>query len=113
MNNRDRIIIEKIIDYCDQLEQACQIFESSLEEFSQNTVFRNACCMCILQIGELAGKLSEEALAETSYLPWKQIRGMRNICAHNYGNISLEGTWVTIQEDIPILKARCQKILAQ
>lgn len=34
MNNRDRIIIEKIIDYCDQLKQTCQIFESSLAEFS-------------------------------------------------------------------------------
>lgn len=89
------------------------MFDHSLERFSQNSVFQNACCMCIIQIGELAGKLSEEARIETEDIPWKQIKGMRNICAHNYGNISIESTWITIQEDIPILKEKCRSALTR
>lgn len=113
MNDRDYLLIEKIIDYCDQLEQACLRFDHSLAQFTQDSVFRNACCMCILQIGELAGALSEEARTEANDIPWKLIRGMRNIFAHNYGNINIEDTWITIQEDIPELKEKCREILTQ
>ncbi len=67
--------------------------------------------MCILQIGELAGKLSVEMQSQTPDIPWREIRGMRNICAHNYGMIDLYSTWATIEKDIPSLKVRCLSLL--
>jgi uncharacterized protein with HEPN domain len=36
---------------------------------------------------------------------------MRNIAAHAYGTISIPDVWETIINDIPELKAYCQKIL--
>ncbi len=53
MKNKDIIILKKILDYCSQLDEACDMFDNDYNNFLSNSVFRNACCMCILQIGEL------------------------------------------------------------
>lgn len=111
MNNKDQLILQKIVEYCDQISETCAAFGNSLEGFSSSHIFQNACCMCILQIGELAGKLSEDTRQESPDIPWREIRGMRNVCAHGYGTIILESTWETIRSDIPELKDKCQRLL--
>lgn len=50
MKNRDIMILRKILDYCAQLEEACKMFHNDYDTFKNNSVFQNACCMCILQI---------------------------------------------------------------
>lgn len=67
--------------------------------------------MCILQIGELVGKLSNEFKNTYNAMPWKDIKAMRNIATHNYGEIDLEVLWETVSTDVPILKEYCEKIL--
>ena len=67
--------------------------------------------MCIMQIGELAGRLSQEFTVAYPAVPWKSIKAMRNIVAHAYGSISIPDIWDTIVRDLPVLKAYCQKIL--
>lgn len=111
MNDRDRSILQKIVEYCEQAIQTRAAFGDTLEAFSSSHIFQNACCMCILQIGELAGKLSEEARQASPDIPWREIRGMRNVFAHGYGTIILESTWETLQTDIPALKEKCQALL--
>ena len=68
--------------------------------------------MCILQIGELGGHLSPEFRAAHREMPWEEIRGMRNVMAHAYGSISVQTTWETIEQDIPLLKKFCDRVLA-
>ena len=115
MSNRDILILQKIVAYCDEIAGTCQMFDKpglNLKDYyMENYVFQNACCMCILQIGELAGRLTEQAISGTPDVPWRQIRGMRNICAHNYGKIDPAYTWETIQHDIPKLKRRCEEYI--
>jgi transposase-like protein len=47
--------------------------------------------MCVLQIGELVGHLSDDITARYAEMPWKQIKGMRNIAAHGYENFDIGG----------------------
>ena len=54
------VYYEKIIGYCDHIAANLQRFGNSYETFCNDVVFQDACCMCVLQIGELAGALSEE-----------------------------------------------------
>ena len=61
--NRDRDIVEHILRYCNQVETAHLDFGRSKDRFVESSTYQNAVSMCILQIGELAGKLSEEARA--------------------------------------------------
>jgi uncharacterized protein with HEPN domain len=69
--------------------------------------------MCILQIGELAGRLSNEFSFAHSDIPWRSIKGMRNIAAHAYGNISIPDVWETVINDIPKLREYCTLILGR
>ena len=58
--NRDRSILEHIISYCEQIEATIDRFGDSYAVFSDDPIYRNAAALCILQIGELVGKLTEE-----------------------------------------------------
>lgn len=68
---------------------------------------------CILQIGELITKLDESFLKQHSDVPWRQIKGMRNVYAHDYDTIDLNTVWEAITEDVPELRSKLENILAQ
>ena len=57
---RDLSILQHIVSYCEQIEQAVEHFGNEATIFAENKIYRNATALCILQIGELAGKLTEE-----------------------------------------------------
>lgn len=88
-------------------------FGRDYEHFRSDQIYRNAVALCILQIGELTGKLTEEFRLRNSEVPWRQIKAMRNIVAHSYGTVDTDTTWEIVTEDIPKLKAYCMDILNQ
>ena len=67
--------------------------------------------MCVVQIGELAGELSDEARALNPSIPWRAIKDTRNFYVHAYGAIDLSSVWETLNNDIPILKTACEAML--
>ena len=107
MNSRDAEMLERIVTYASEIEEAQHRFGRSMDVFLNDHVYQNACCMCILQIGEAANKLSEEAKAAVPDIPWHSVRGMRNVLAHDYGTVDPVSLWQTIEQDIPTLKQRC------
>lgn len=111
MKSKDIIVLQKILKYCNEINQTCQHFGTSIDEFSNNFIFRNACSMCILQIGELCKVISEELRNEVPEIPWKSWCGIRDIFAHQYSNMDYEVAWETIVSDIPILKSKCEELL--
>ena len=60
LENKDRQIVEHIINYCKEIQMAVQCFGEDENKFKGNPVFLNACSMPLLQIGELAKKLSKD-----------------------------------------------------
>ena len=60
MGSTNRQLLLHMLDYADQIEEANKMFDASVETLSSNSVYRNAVAMCVLQIGELAGKLTED-----------------------------------------------------
>ena len=64
--------------------------------------------MNLLQIGELAKKLSDEFMASTMPdMSWRAVIGMRNLFAHDYGSMDIERIWETAVNDIPNLLEFC------
>lgn len=108
---RDHAILKHIVDYCDQIQSTVTRFGNDYDIFRNDSVYRNATALCILQIGELTGKLSEAFRASHDEMPWKQIKAMRNIVAHNYGSVDPEITWEIITDDILRLKQYCMQIV--
>ncbi len=66
---------------------------------------QKAIVMSLINIGELSKSFTENYLASMPDIPWKSIRGFRNIAAHQYGIIDFEDVYKTVTEDIPLLKA--------
>ena len=112
VSERDRSILKHIVSYCEDIEEAVSRFGRGIETFAGDKHYRNACAMCILQIGELGGHLSSEFRTSHPQMPWNEIRGMRNVMAHAYGSISIQTTWEAIEQDIPALKTFCLTVLS-
>ena len=104
-------ILEKIIRYCDEIHEMTERFGKTYEAFEADLAYKNACAMCIFQIGELGSRFPEDFRAKYDQIPWIQIRGMRNMFAHEYEKVNLARMWGTIETHIPILKTRCEEIL--
>lgn len=103
-------ILRHMIAYAEQIEEANNMFNASEDELKNNSVYRNAVALCILQIGELANNLTEDYRSMTeAQIPWKADRGLRNIVAHHYGKIDYKSLWETIDQDIPTLREFCEK----
>lgn len=110
-DNRDSSIVRHILNYCNEIDQTVLRFGNNPQQFREDKIYRNAATMCILQIGELAGRLSEAFLTTHTEIPWRSIKAMRNIAAHAYGSMEAEDIWETIVNDIPTLKTYCEKLL--
>ncbi|MDR0307215.1 MAG: DUF86 domain-containing protein [Chitinispirillales bacterium] len=113
LKERDRDILEHIVEYCDEVRQAIVMFDDSLKSLKTNATYKNAVSMCVLQIGELVTHFSKEFLAANPKVPWADIKRMRNIAAHHYKKFSLEKLHGTMVKDIPKLKEYCLELLAQ
>jgi len=111
--SKDVSVIEHMLNYCLQIEETVERFGASQEIFISDAIYRNAAALCVLQIGELTGKLSEEFRAEHKDIPWQQIKATRNIVAHSYGTVDPYITWEIITEDIPRLKEFCIMICSK
>ena len=69
--------------------------------------------MCVVQIGELVGQLSEETKGKNTAIPWRAIKDTRNFYVHAYGAIDIPSVWDTLNEDIPALKQACEALLSE
>lgn len=110
--NRNRDIVEHILRYCQEVETAHRDFNYSKERFAESSTYQNAIAMCILQIGELVNRLTDDFKAANTEIPWHKIRGMRNYVAHEYGSIDLDVVWYVANNSIVELKAFCEGYLA-
>lgn len=109
--DRNAEVLKHMVKYCDQIEETVLRFQKDFAVFAKDHIYQNAVALCVLQIGELTTKLTEEFKQTYTGMPWNQIKAMRNIVAHNYGSIDAEILWETIENDVPQLKAYCLDIL--
>ncbi|WP_249311361.1 HepT-like ribonuclease domain-containing protein [Congzhengia minquanensis] len=112
MNDRDMIVLKKMVQYADEIALTVEKLNLDFIKFETDFIAKNAISMCILQIGELVGKLSDDFKAQYHKMPWRDIKSMRNIAAHNYGELDAEVLWETVSNDISELKIYCEAIIA-
>ena len=60
-------------------------------------------------IGEAASRLSPATQALFPKLPFRAMKGMRNIIVHDYGEVDLELVWQTVDVDLPGLRTTLAK----
>ena len=112
MNERDRLIVSKMLNYCREIEDTHRFFHEDKALFTDRQrgfVYRNSIAMPIMQIGELAKHLSEDFRAKNNKIPWKAVMGMRDIFAHHYGSVDYELVWKTAHTSITELENYLRK----
>jgi uncharacterized protein with HEPN domain len=62
----------------------------------------------VYRIVEELGALTHETKERYDTVDWQAIRGLRNILAHAYGDVSHETIWEIIERDIPGVLEFCQ-----
>lgn len=106
----EHIILKKMIKYCDEIAQMLENHNCDKEVFENNSEFQFAVGMCIIQIGELVSKLDDDFIKNHADIPWRHIKGMRNIYTHDYDIVDNEMVWKTITNETPELKQKLQEI---
>ena len=61
-------------------------------------------------IGEAAAHIPEDIQKQYPDIPWHQMKGIRNMLIHEYFGVDIEVLWRTVQDDLPILHKKIQKI---
>ena len=108
---RDLDALQHIKEYCDEVSELLVQINNDRQQYDNLRVYKHAIALCVLQIGELVRIISPEYKESHPEVPWKEIIGMRNIVAHAYGTFDYDTLWDVATEDIPSLKAMCEKYL--
>ena len=76
-------------------------------ESVESRILADGLLMCVFRAAEEAGSMSEEARAAHLEIYWRGIKSMRNILAHDYGEVDRELVWNSIEHDFPKLEKFC------
>ena len=105
---KNDIIVKKAIGYADKIISYCD--GKDYEAFSNDTMLVEACVFNLSQIGELVRHLDDDFMNQHSYIPWAQMRGLRNRIIHDYEGVNLVLVWDIIKYDIPDLREELIKL---
>jgi uncharacterized protein with HEPN domain len=103
-----RLYLIHIKECIDKIEQYTKEGESlfSKDPKTQDAVIRN-----FEIIGEAVKHLSEDTRQNVSQIPWRQFAGFRDVLIHQYDAIDISEVWLTVINDIPVLKEAVRLLL--
>ncbi len=110
--NRDwRLYAEEIIEACGKVRRyiAGMTFEAFVaDERTRDAVIRN-----IEIIGEAAKGIPDNIAAGAPEIPWRNVRGMRDVLAHGYFGTSTQIVWTTATTRLDEIEAAVRKLLGR
>ena len=105
-------ILEDILSAIKRLEERTKSVRS-IDDFigsSENMVLLDATCMLLIAIGERLKNLDKttngQLLPTYPSIPWKNVKGLRDIIAHHYFDVDADQIlWIIQNEIMPLKKA--------
>ena len=111
LTTKEKGLLEYVVTYCERIKELLE--GVTKEDFDNSKNTRELICFNLMQIGELVAIFEDSFLAEHNKIPWKRIKGMRNVVVHRYGTIDMNVVWNTATKDIGPLEEYCKEILVQ
>lgn len=103
------MLLTKILKYIDEIKIFIKGFD--YEEFTKDRKTINACVFYLSQIGELAGKVSEELQEEYNNIEWRGIKALRNRIVHDYDGVNLNIVWGFLTTELNNLGEQLTEII--
>ncbi len=91
---------------------ASYVGKTSEADFRANTEKQDAVIRRLEIIGEATSHLNETTRQAIPELPFRKMRGMRNIVAHNYANVNLRIVWEVATVHVSQVCAVLEKFFA-
>lgn len=104
----DALYLADILDAIEAIERFVAGFDEV--RFLADELVQSAVLQKLSLIGEAAARLSDAARDGLPEIPWKEIIGFRNIAVHAYFSVDWRIVFVTVADDLPVLK---QLVVAQ
>jgi uncharacterized protein with HEPN domain len=82
-------------------------------KFIENKTLRYAIERLLLIVGEAANHVSKEFQEKHPEIEWAQIIGLRNILAHEYGEVKIDKVYLAAAKSIPALLKNLQPLLPE
>ena len=83
----------------------------TFEEFTADARTIDAVVRNLMTIGESTRWIPEPIKDAHREVPWRTLRGVRNVVAHEYFGVDSEILWETVLSDLPPLAPRLEAIL--
>lgn len=103
--------IGEILEAIDKIERYTEGMD--LDGFRADERTIDAVLHNLTVIGEAANHVPDEVQTRHPGIPWKRMRGMRNVVVHEYFGVSLEIIWETVWNDLPPLVPRLRTLLEE
>lgn len=100
--DKDRGRVEDILRYADEVGQ---IVAQGQDAHHRDFMPQRAMEKCLQNNGEAAKHLSQQFTDAYPHVPWAEIRGLRNVVAHEYDEINYDRLWAIAVNDVPALVA--------
>ena len=110
MMPEDLAYLRHILDAIISIEEFSEGI-SSVEELRDRRLERAGIERMLTIIGEAAKMVSLELRAEHPEIPWREAAGMRDRIVHHYFGVDYEAVFLTLRDDLPILKQEIRAIL--
>lgn len=109
-NNKDIRQLMAMLQYIDEIEniESRKPMDNILGDYD---VELSAILMKLSQIGELVGRLSLNIIDDYPDVPWRKIKNLRNVIAHDYESIKLDIIKDVLMKFLPELKQQLPMII--
>ena len=99
-----RAAAERIQDILHAITRVAECIEGmTFDTFAADERTIEAVQFNLIVIGEAARHVPDDFASKHPDVPWREMRGLRNVIAHAYFSVSLPVVWTTITVDLPPL----------
>jgi len=106
--DRDLRTLRDISSFCEQAER---LVARGQDTYEGDEMLRLAAEALTHRVGEAVARVSGELQLRHPEVPWRAIRGMRNLVAHEYGRMDHAAVWNTLDRDFPQLNRQIRAII--
>lgn len=107
----DRLYLADMLDAIEAIE--CFTAGVDVTRFLKDDLVQSAVLQKLSIIGEAAGRLAEATRLLAPAVPWKEVIGFRNTAVHAYFSVDWRIVFVTVVDDLPVLKREIASMLGK
>ena len=94
--------VEKI----EEFTRGISFVQMMADERTKDAILRN-----LQVLGEASKNLPESLIADHPEVDWSGLAGVRDIVTHQYFRVDWQLLWISVHEELPVLKIQIRKLM--